>query len=142
MNRSYLNYLMYGAFVFIQVFFIDNFDFKIGLILFPLLINVYRGDLKQLVNNSCILFIFSDFFRNNFVSVALLIFLICNFIINQFSKFWSKEVMLFVNFFVVFLIYNVFSFGILNSSFFGNLFMICIFIVIRRVLKSGYFRFN
>jgi hypothetical protein len=142
MNRSYLNYILYSILVFIQVFFIDNFDFKIGLILFPLLINYFQNDLKQLVNNSFLLLILSDFFRNNFLGVSLIIFLFITYLTNQFSKIWSKDVILFINFVTVITLYNLFSFGLLTISYFGNLILIIIIMVLRRAIKSGYIRFN
>ncbi len=142
MIRNILNYFIYIIIVFIQVFFIDNFEFKIGVIFIPLLVNLFQNDSRQFLNNSFILLLTSEFFRNNFVSIPLLFFLIFNFILDQFSKIWSKEVLFIIKFILVFVLYNFYTFGILEFSVFVNICLIILIFVLRRVLKGGYIRFN
>lgn len=142
MIRDILKYFIYIIIVFIQVFFIDNFDFKIGVIFIPLLVNLFQNDSRQFLNNSFILLLTSEFFRNNFVSIPLLVFLIFNFILDQFSKIWSKEVLFIIKFILVFVLYNFYTFGILEFSVFVNICLIILIFVLRRVLKGGYIRFN
>jgi len=142
MIRNILKYFIYIIIVFIQVFFIDNFEFKIGVIFIPLLVNLFQNDSRQFLNNSFILLLTSEFFRNNFVSIPLLVFLIFNFILDQFSKIWSKEVLFIIKFILVFVLYNFYTFGILEFSVFVNICLIILIFVLRRVLKGGYIRFN
>ena len=98
MIKNILNYLIYIIIVFIQVFFIDNFELKIGVIFIPLLINLFQNDSKQFLNNSFILLVASEFFRNNFVSIPLIVFLTFNLVLDQFSRIWSKEILLIIKF--------------------------------------------
>ena len=142
MIRVFFNYSLYIVLVFIQVFFIDSFEFKIGLIFIPILINIFQNDSKQFLNNSFILLVASEFFRNSFVGIPLVFFLIINFIIDQFSRIWSKEVLFLLKFFVVFCLYNIYSFGIFEFSVLVNFLLIILIFMLRRVLKGGYIRFN
>lgn len=142
MIKNILNYLIYIIIVFIQVFFIDNFDFKIGVIFIPLLINLFQNDSKQFLNNSFILLVASEFFRNNFVSIPLIVFLTFNLVLDQFSRIWSKEILLIIKFILVFFLYNLYSYGIFGFSVFVNLSLIILIFIFRRALKGGYIRFN
>ncbi len=142
MIKNILNYLIYIIIVFIQVFFIDNFELKIGVIFIPLLINLFQNDSKQFLNNSFILLVASEFFRNNFVSIPLIVFLTFNLVLDQFSRIWSKEILLIIKFILVFFLYNLYSYGIFGFSVFVNLSLIILIFIFRRALKGGYIRFN
>jgi hypothetical protein len=142
MSKNIFSLIIYVIFVFIQVFFIDSFETKFGLIFIPLLVSLFQNDSKQFLYKSFILLFAIEFFRNNFVSIPLFIFLVLNFGVDQFSKIWSKEILLVLKFVVVYLLYNFFSFGILNYSFLVNTFLILGIFIIRRVLRGGYIRFN
>lgn len=142
MIKNILNHLIYIIIVFIQVFFIDNFELKIGVIFIPLLINLFQNDSKQFLNNSFILLVASEFFRNNFVSIPLIVFLTFNLVLDQFSRIWSKEILLIIKFILVFFLYNLYSYGIFGFSVFVNLSLIILIFIFRRALKGGYIRFN
>jgi hypothetical protein len=142
MSKNIFSLINYVIFVFIQVFFIDSFEVKLGLIFIPLLASLFQNDSKQFLYKSFILLFAIEFFRNNFVSIPLFIFLVLNFGIDQFSKIWSKEILLILKFVVVYFLYNFYSFGILNYSFLVNTVLIIGLFIIRRVLRGGYIRFN
>jgi len=142
MSKNIFSLIIYVIFVFIQVFFIDSFETKFGLIFIPLLVSLFQNDSKQFLYKSFILLFAIEFFRNNFVSIPLFIFLVLNFGVDQFSKIWSNEILLVLKFVVVYLLYNFFSFGILNYSFLVNTFLLLGIFIIRRVLRGGYIRFN
>jgi hypothetical protein len=142
MSKNIFSLINYVIFVFIQVFFIDSFEVKLGLIFIPLLASLFQNDSKQFLYKSFILLFAIEFFRNNFVSIPLFIFLVLNFGVDQFSKIWSKEILLILKFVVVYFLYNFYSFGILNYSFLVNTVLIIGLFIIRRVLRGGYIRFN
>ena len=142
MIRNILYTYLYGSLVFIQVFFIDKFDFKPGLIFLPLLILLFKNDSKFFLIYSLTLLFLSDFFRNNFVGLSMLIFLIFNTIINQFSKIWSKEINFQIKFFVIFFIYSYFTYGLFTQHTFINLILIFMIFGLRKVLVNVFIRFN
>ena len=142
MSKNIFSLINYVIFVFIQVFFIDSFEVKLGLIFIPLLASLFQNDSKQFLYKSFILLFAIEFFRNNFVSIPLFIFLVLNFGVDQFSRIWSKEILLILKFVVVYFLYNFYSFGILNYSFLVNTVLIIGLFIIRRVLRGGYIRFN
>lgn len=83
-----------------------------------------------------------DFFINSFVSYSLLAFLILNILIDQMSKLWGKELLLLIKLILIILVFYVFNWGILSFNFLFNFICILGFILVRRVVKGGYFRFN
>lgn len=142
MINNFLKYSLFVIFVFFQVYFVDLFGIKIELIFIPIFLALHKNDSKSLLIYSFLLFLFSDFFRNEFVSVSLIIYLVLNFIFLQFSRIWSKEVLIYLNFISCFFIYCYFSIGIITQSFIFNLILIVFYVLISRILKNGYFRFN
>jgi len=142
MINSILKYSIFIIFVFFQVYFVDNFSFKIELIFIPIFLALQKNDSKSLKIYSFLLFVFSDFFRNEFVSISLIIYLVLEFTLSQFSRIWSREVLIYLNFFSGFFIYCHFSIGILSQNFVLNLLLILIYSTFTKVVKDGYFRFN
>lgn len=128
--------------VFIQVFFIDNFNFKFGLIFIPFLIYLFKNDNQSVFLYSIIIFIFYDFFKNNFVGIPLVIFLVFNSLLNQMSKIWDKVILQIIRLIGIYLIFNIFSYGVLNISFLINFIIFGLIILLRGAYKSGYFRLN
>jgi hypothetical protein len=142
MNRRFLNYTFYIIIVFVQVFFVDNFEFKIGLIFIPLLNFLFKKDTQSLFFYSILLFISYDFFKNNFVGFSLIVFLFTNFVVDQMSKLWGNELVLNVKFISIFVIFYIFSYGLLSEASLINFIIITSIFIIRKVVNSGYFRFN
>ena len=142
MNRRFLNYFFYIIVVFIQVFFVDNFDIKYGLIFIPLLNFLFKKDTYNLYIYSFLLFISYDFFKNNFVGTSLVVFLIVNFAVDQMSKLWGSDLVLNIKFISIFIIFYLFTYGLLSWSALVNFILIILIFGIRKVLTSGYFRFN
>jgi hypothetical protein len=140
-NKIFI-YIIQIIIVFIQVFFIDNFDYRFGLIFIPYVIYYFKNDYIGIFNYSFLVFIFYDFFKNNFVGISLLVFLIINSAINQMSKIWDKNLLILIRILAVFLVFYFFNFGYLNISFIINLFLFGIIILFNWTYKSGYFRFN
>ncbi len=142
MIRNIINLILYTILVFIQVFFVDNFEIKIGLIFIPLLYLLLKNETLSFINYSFVLFVSNDFFKNSFVSYSLFIFLAINFVLTQFSKIWSKESLLYLNFLAVFLIYYLFGPGITDFSFALNITLLGLVFLVVRVVKSGFIRLN
>jgi len=89
-----------------------------------------------------VLFITYDFFVNTFVSYSLLAFLVSNFLIDQMAKLWGKDLLIIIKLYLVIFTFYIFNWGLLSASFLVNLAIITGFILIRRVVQGGYFRFN
>lgn len=142
MSKRILFYFLYIVFVFIQVFFIDNFELKIGLIFLPLLLLTFKNNITELEITTFLLFSFYDLFKNNFVSWGLVIFLGINLVLNQLSRIWGKEILTLIKFFLVYLIFNYLNYGMINLNFLVNTLCILIIFGIRKVIKDGYIRFN
>lgn len=142
MINKFFSYSTLIIIVFIQVFFIDNFNFKFGLIFIPLIIFLFKNDTQKVLIYAILLFIFYDFFKNNFVGISLITFLFFNSLLNQMSKIWGKGVLQIFRVIGIYVIFYIFSYGILSSSFLFNLVIFGLIILLREVYKGGYLRFN
>lgn len=142
MINTVFKYLFLVTFVFVQVFFVDSFEFKFGLLFLPLFYYFFKSDLNSMVNYGFLIFIFYDFFKNNFVGISLGIYLILNLAINQLSKIWGKEIIIYMKFIITILVFYIMNFGILSSVFLNNLIIFVLIIFLWEVRRSGYFRFN
>lgn len=141
-SRNYYFYIFYILIVFIQVFFIDKFEFKAGVVFLPLLYLIFKEDSKNFLVCSILLLVFYDFFKNSDVGYSLLVFLIANYLIEATSKIWGKGLLSYSKFVALFLIFHFFSSNVLSLNFVWNFLIVVLIIFLREVKKSGYFRFN
>ena len=137
-----INILYSGFFVFNQVFFFDNFDFKIGLILFPIYYYFFKNDFSSQKFYTISLFVWLEIFSNSYTIIGILIYFLIKDGLDILKKNFNVEYVEYLEILVVQLMYYTLTSNLPSPDYFFSLSVFILLILVRYIRRNGYFRFN
>jgi hypothetical protein len=142
MINTILTVLFSGFFVFNQVFFFDSFNFKIGLILFPIYYYFFKNEFSAQRIYTISMFVWLELFGNSYTVVGVLIYLLIKNGLLTLKRNFNIE---FVEYIEILGVQLLYYFLISSFQSFDYVFSLSTFILltlVRIIRRNGYFRFN
>ena len=142
MINTILTILFSGFFVFNQVFFFDSFDFKIGLILFPIYYYFFKNEFNSQKVYTISMFVWLELFGNSYTVVGVLIYLLIKDGLATLKRNFNIEFIEYIEILGVQLVYYFLISDFQSFDYAVSLSIFILLILVRIIKRNGYFRFN
>ena len=142
MINTLLTVLFSGFFVFNQVFFFDSFNFKIGLILFPIYYYFFKNEFSAQRIYTISMFVWLELFGNSYTVVGVLIYLLLKDGLLTLKRNFNIEFVEYIEILGVQLLYYFLISGFQSFDYAFSLATFILLILVRIIRRNGYFRFN
>ena len=142
MINTILTILFSGFFVFNQVFFFDSFDFKIGLILFPIYYYFFKNEFNSQKVYTISMFVWLELFGNSYTVVGVLIYLLIKDGLATLKRNFNIEFIEYIEILGVQLVYYFLISDFQSFDYAVSLSIFILLILVRIIRRNGYFRFN